>query len=535
MKVNKLCKQIGERILLNDVSFEISNCDKIGLVGENGVGKSTLLRILSGNICQDSGKINYEGKSVAYLKQEFPKEFLNLTILQYVKKECNIDVLESNLKKLEDNLSDSNMNEYDEILNKYLLLDGYSFEYNLESILGGLHFNMPLNVKIGHLSGGEKIKVLLATTILKNADLMLLDEPTNNLDIDAICWLEDYLSKVKKSIVVVSHDEIFLNNTVNKIWELNNGHISQYNVNFELYRIQKENEYQQNKNVYDKLIEQRDKLKKQLQVAKEWSNKGNNKKSFNDNDKIANNYAKERTNSSNISRVSNALQNLQIPDFKEKKNIGIFFDFNNDKGNKDIFIKDLCIGYDKNIICENLNLLIPFGTKINIIGANGSGKTTLIKTIMGVINQISGEIIIGSKVHIGYISQNTLEIDNNESVYTYLISGIENVDKSKLFMLMNKIGLNYDDKDKLYSVLSPGERTRVNIAKLALENVNVLILDEVTNHLDIEALELIYELVKTFPGTIISVSHNRKYNEILNPNMTLDLSNGMVMSRKNLR
>lgn len=171
------------------------------------------------------------------------------------KKECWIDILELEIKELENELCDSNMDQYNRLLNKYLLLDEYSFEYKLESVLNGLNFKKNINVKVGELSGREKIKILLSILILKNGDILLLDEPTNNLDSDAINWLEGYLKSIKKTIIVVSHDEIFLNNILNKVWELKNGNIFQYNIGYEDYLRQKNREYEQSKFEYIKSIE----------------------------------------------------------------------------------------------------------------------------------------------------------------------------------------------------------------------------------------------------------------------------------------
>ena len=178
-----------------------------------------------------------------------------------------------------------------------------------------------------------------------------------------------------------------------------------------------------------------------------------------------------------------------------------------------------------------INLLIPFGSRVNITGGNGSGKTTLIKTILGQIDPVTGEIRIGNDARIGYISQNTLDEQTGDSIYTYLTKEKTDIDKAFVFVLLNKFSINYDDKDKPYSSLSPGERTRVNLAKLALDNINVLILDEVTNHLDKEALDLVYELVRDYGGTVISISHNRKYNEQLNPDIDLDIKTGAVIQK----
>ena len=273
-----------------------------------------------------------------------------------------------------------------------------------------------------------------------------------------------------------------------------------------------------------------DKLKKQVQKAKEWANKGTNKKAHNDNDKLANNYAKERTNSGNVSRLSRELESIEIPKFEEKRPIKVFFNFENSKGNKDILLSHLVCGYDS-FTTPEINLLIPFGTRLNVTGGNGSGKTTLIKTILGQIDPLSGEVRIGNDARIGYISQNTLDSQTSDSIYTYLTKEKEDVDKSYIFVLLDKFNIGYDDKDKAYSSLSPGERTRVNLAKLALDNINVIVLDEVTNHLDKEALDLIYELVRDYEGTIISISHNRKYNEQLDANVELDVKTGIVIQK----
>lgn len=531
MIINNLKKQIANKNILQDVSFTLLDNDKIGLVGINGSGKSTLLKILSGEISKDSGDIRLNGETVGYLKQEIPYIYNDFSIIEYIKKETGIEELEKKLHELEHNLTNDNMDEYSDVLNGYLAMDGYSFEDNLKNILLGLHLQENIDNKIGTLSGGEKIKVLLSIVLLKNADILLLDEPTNNLDMEAIEWLENTLKSSKKKMMIVSHDEVFLNNIVNKIYELSNGKVKEYNLSYEKYLEQKELEYNNLKEQYLKAQEQKDKLKKQVQKAKEWTNKGVSKKAHNDNDKISNNFAKERTNSGNVAKLTKALENLEIPQFEEKKPINVFFNLIHSKGNKDIFLEHLICGYDT-FQTPKLDLLIPFGTRVNIIGGNGSGKTTLIKTILGEITPISGNVKIGNDVKMGYISQNTLDSNVEDSIYTYLTKDMPNVEVSQVFVLLDKFNISYADKDKLYASLSPGERTRVNLAKLALDNINVLILDEVTNHLDKEALDLIYELVHDYEGTIISISHNRKYNEQLNADIDLDVKTGNTVQKK---
>lgn len=531
MIVNNLSVHLGSKDILKNISFTLSNSDKVGLVGINGAGKSTLLKSLIGDVPCDSGNIKLIDETIGYLKQEIEPKYNELTISNFIKKDVGIDVIEEKLHFLENNLTDDNMNEYSEILNKYLELDGYSFEDNLNNILSGLRLNKSLDNKISCLSGGEKIKVLISSILLKNNDILLLDEPTNNLDIEAIEWLESYLKTSDKKMIIISHDEDFLNNIVDKIFELSDGYLNEYNMSYNLYLEQKDIEYEQLKEKYENAQDQKNKLKKQLQKAKEWANKGNNKKAHNDNDKIANNFAKERTNNSNISKIANELKNLEVPEFSEKKSINVFFNLDNLKGNKNIELDNVVCGY-KDFKTPVFNLLIPYGVKINITGANGTGKTTLIKTILGEIDPLSGDIKIGNDARIGYISQNTLEENNDDSIYSYITKKCDDVDKSKIFMLLDKFNINYEDKEKAYASLSPGERTRVNLAKLALDNINVLILDEITNHLDKDALDLIYELVREYEGTIISISHNRRYNSELNPSMTFDVTTGTVIQKE---
>lgn len=517
---------INNHTVLNNINFILNQNDKVGLVGINGSGKSTLLKTIVGKIKIDSGNIKLSNETIGYLKQEIMPVFNKLSIIEYIKSEIGIDKLEIKLQELENNLNEDNMGEYGDILNKYLSIDGYNFEDNLKVIVSGLKLNESLDSKIEILSGGEKIKVLLASLLLSNSDILLLDEPTNNLDLEALEWLENYLKSTDKKMIIVSHDEFFLNNITNKICELDNGKLFEYNMSYSQYLIEKDREYNRKLEEYSKAIEEKDKLKKQVQKAKEWANKGNNKKAHNDNDKLANNFAKEKTNNSNVSKLSRALEKIEVPNFEEKKPINFFFTFDNIKGNKDIVLENLVCGYD-NFRTPILNTAISFGQKLQINGGNGSGKTTLINTILGNIKPLEGRIIIGNNSKIGYISQDTLSTNDDSTVLEYLKKDKEDVDLSLIFILLDKFNISYDDRYKKYCNLSPGERTRVNLVKIALDKTNVLILDEVTNHLDKEAIELIYELISTYEGTIISISHNRKYNEILNADVILDMETGL--------
>ena len=526
MIVNNLNYVVSGNKIIDSVSFSLNPKDKIALVGPNGAGKSTLLKLICGLLKKESGSIKTNNEIVSYLKQEIDYEDYNLTIEEYIKKDTNLAFLEERLDYLQSNLTDDNMNEYSNVLNDYLILDGYNFDTNLKAVMNGLNIKESLDTKIYTLSGGEKMKVLLSALLLKNSDIILLDEPTNNLDLAAIKWLENYLRTCNKEVILISHDEELLNNIANKIFELNNGSLKEYNLKYNEYLKEKELEYEKLQSDYIKAKEQKDKLKKQLQKAKTWANHGYSAKSS-DNDKIAFNYSKERTNSGNISKLSKALDNIEVPYFEEKKHIDFTFDFDEEKGSKDIELIDLVCGYS-NFKTPEINLFIPYGTKLMISGSNGSGKSTLIKTLIKELEPINGRVILGADIKIGYISQDTIFANDESTIINFLTKDQDNIDISYLFTLLDKFNIDYDDKDKKYNILSPGERTRVNLVKIALNKINVLVLDEITNHLDKDALELIYELINSFKGTIISISHNRKYNSILNADMELDIENGHV-------
>ncbi len=535
MIVKNLSKSFNSNKILDNISFVLEDNDKVCLIGNNGAGKSTLLKILNGNINYDSGNINYNDESIGMLMQEIDIEDYDLTIIDYIKKKTNILLLEEKLHKLEENLNDSNMDEYGNVLDLYLKLDGYNFENNINMLLNGLGLNKDLNKKVKELSGGEKIKVLLTILLLSNPDIMLLDEPTNNLDIDGITYLENYLVKLNKKMIIVSHDEEFLNNISNKIFELNQGKLTEYKMPYYEYLDYKEKEYQRNLDEYNSINEKREELKSRIREAEKWSNKGANKKKK-DNDKIAANFAKEQTKktSGNISKLKRELEKEKNIDFKKKEKVSFDVNFTNEKGNKDIIINDLVCGYE-NFKTSKINLNIPFGMRVRIDGKNGTGKSTFIKTLLSKIDKVSGNIIKGNEVKFGYISQDTLIEDNNKTIYEYLTEGMDEVNNGLLFTVLDKFNISYEDRNKKYSMLSPGERTRVNLAKLSIDEVNVLVLDEITNHLDMEALNLIYDMLDSFKGTIISISHNRKFNEILSPDITYNISTSKIEYKENPR
>ena len=262
MIVNNVKVEYNGNIILDNVSFKLNTADKVGLVGKNGSGKSTLLKTISNN----KGNVKTDGETIGYLKQEIEEKYYEYSIFEYIKEVTKIKELESTLDKLSLDLTEDKMEEYTLLYNEFLSLDGYNFESNLEIIKNGLNLRASLNTKIKTLSGGEKIKVLLMELLISNRDILLLDEPTNNLDIEAITWLEKYLKKSNKKMIIVSHDEIFLNNIVNKIFELGNGKIKEYNMTYNNYLLTKENEYIRKREEYYKTKEEKEILKERITI-----------------------------------------------------------------------------------------------------------------------------------------------------------------------------------------------------------------------------------------------------------------------------
>ena len=524
MQLNNITKNFNSKTILNNVSFNLSQNEVIGLVGPNGSGKSTLLKIISGQILADKGKVKLNNETAFYLNQEISPEFYNLSVVDYLKQITNLTNLEAIISNFEQHPEKANMEDYGNALEEYLKKDGYNFESNLSFILAGLNFDEPLDKKIKKLSGGEKMKILLAAMLLSNDNIFLLDEPTNNLDIEAITWLEKHLKSLNKQMIIVSHDEEFLNNLTTKIIELDGGKIKEYNLSYYAYVEYKEIEYTHALEAYENAKEKKSKIKQEINTAQKWASKGMKKKSS-DNDKIAANYQKEQTKKTagKISRLNEELDEVEIDsDFRKKEKITFFLKQDISKGNKDIKLEDLVCGYDS-FHTDAVDLTIPFGSKVLIEGSNGVGKTTLMKTITGGLKPISGNVIIGSSAKIGYISQNTYDdFSEDDTIYTFLTKD-KTIDKGYLFTLLDKFNISYEDKDKKYKELSPGMRTRVNLARLALEDINILLLDEVTNHLDIEATKIIEEVIDTFKGTIICITHNRIFKSKLNADLVINM------------
>lgn len=533
MQINNISKTLGKKEVLRNISFEINNGDKIGIIGINGSGKSTLLKIIAGSISPDFGTINCND-DVAYLKQEIALEDYDLTILEYIKKESGIKSIEDKINTLQENLTEDNMEEFGLLMDNFLQLDGYNAEINIERHLNKFNIHKTTDNKIYELSGGEKIKILLISMFLSDKDILLLDEPTNNLDIQSVNYLKDYLISSNKSLLIVSHDKIFLSEITNKTLKLENGSCTLYPYNYETYLQVQDAQYNKDYENYIKNKEQLKQINNQITNVKEKTN-SNKKQISKDNDKLARNFKAENAENktgAKLKKLGEQLDDLKntVNEFKSKEKFNYIIEQDGINFNlKDIMLKNLVCGYD-NFTTKSITANIKQGSRVLITGLNGTGKTTLIKTLLNHLRVKSGEILLDKNIKFGYLEQNTIaDKDMNITVYEYLKEDLQTVDDGLIFNVLHNFQINYEDRDKKYSNCSSGERTKINLAKLSLEKVNTLILDEPTNHLDLEASEILYNAVQNFKGTIFVISHNLSFIKILNPNIIIDLDTGKVV------
>lgn len=536
LELKEVSKSFCGKVILSNISFTVDYGEKAGIIGSNGVGKSTLLKIIARQLHQDSGEINTNTlESIGYLKQEFEIPEESLSVTSFIKWYIGIDKLEKRLNELQEELekNESNIEEFCAVQEKYIRLDGYNFDYKLDNILNGLGI-LPVvrNKKIKDLSGGQKSKIILAAVLLKGADLLLLDEPTNNLDIKSIEWLEGYLKSVNMPCLIVSHDRRFLNAVTTKTLEINffDRTLSSYPGNYAQYREFKEAKEKRQLELYEAQQEKKKELQDSIRQKKDWASKGR-KQGVKDNDKYTRGYERDRSSglASKARKIEKQIEKLdKIERPRVKKKLKININFSKIKGSTMIYAKELICGYPNGFKTSPITFEVKFGEKVIIVGKNGSGKSTFIKTLFSNLEKISGTMDIGTGLNIGYISQDT-KIDTDQDLEQFIIGSIDEEkleDKSKVYTTLAQFNFTYEERQKKYAMLSPGERTRARLVIFSLLDINVLVFDEPTNHLDIEALEALEEVISSFDGTVIAISHDREFIGRVHPDKIYKMDNG---------
>lgn len=533
IQAKKLYKKYGLSTILADISFSVGRGQKIALVGNNGTGKTTLLKIIAGIEDVDEGTLTVESNiCIGYLPQD-TSLLGSETVAAYIRRVVGIDALEKEIKDLSaDPDSPKNAKRYALIHKKYEQLDGYAFDHRIKIMLAGFGLEgVEIGQNISNLSSGQKSKIVLAGILLKGVDLLLLDEPTNNLDLPALIWLEDFLKKTTATCIVVSHDRRFLDRVVQKIFEIDwhtrlltirSGTYSQY-----LEMLAKQIARQ--KEAYYLQQEEIGRLRDSAQEKRADAASGT-KFVGTDNDKFLRGFKRDQAGRSSrtakiIEKRIGRMDTVEKP--FERDPFEICLDAQADSGTHDIRLVDIIIGYLDSFTVGPISLEIRYGSRIGVMGLNGSGKSTLFKTIAGRLPLISGTIEIGSGITIGNMMQEHETLPRNDILLTFLIEKAH-VTEQESHAKLAKFGFSENQVRLPISTLSPGGRARLLLALFSAQSVNTLILDEPTNHLDLEALDALEETLKTYAGTVILVSHDRYFLEKASLDSLYVLSEGRL-------
>lgn len=495
--LNNVTFEFGARVIVEDATWHIQPGERIGLIGYNGTGKSTLLKVFVGEYQPSSGTVEKSrDTTIGYLHQDLLSFDTNDSILEVAMGAFEkVKQLEKELeiigKELEATSSEKLLEKYTDKLHQLEVLGGYNIHHKTEEVLQGLGFeNAHLSRPYKEFSGGWRMRVLLAKMILQQPDLLLLDEPTNHLDLPSIEWLEKYLQHYQGSVVIVSHDKFFLNRMVTKIVELYQQELHVYSGNYDYYEKEKAMRVELQQKAYEN---QQDYIRQQERFIERFRSKA----------------TKAAAAQSAIKRLEK-LDRVEQTEI-ERPNLRINFQVDKQPGKVLVELKDISKSFGDITIVKHTGAEIERGDKIALIGANGKGKSTLLRIIAGTEN-FTGQRVWGHNVDESFYAQHQLEaLDLNNNVLEELQSCGSGKTELELRSLLGCFLFSGDEVDKKIKVLSGGEKARVALAKVIVSKANFLILDEPTNHLDIHSVELLIEALNKYEGTIILVSHDRYF------------------------
>lgn len=490
----------GAETILEEINFEIKGKQKVAIVGRNGAGKSTLLKaiinneLLSEGIGTEKFNIYKEGNPIiGYLKQvDFEDD--NITMLDEILK-CYKEIidLENKMEKLvikmQEDSSEKNAEEYTKFHDRYEILDGYTYKKEYETAIHKFGFSKEdKNKKLSEFSGGQRTKIAFIKLLLSKPDILLLDEPTNHLDITTIEWLEEYLKNYPKAVIIVSHDRMFINKIVDKIYEIEYGAITEYSGNYEFFEKQKRINYERQLKDYE--FQQKE-IKRLTDIANRFRYKP----------------TKAKMALSKLKQVERMIK-IEEPNKYDLKTFRANFDIEKESGNNVLTVKDLEIGYN-NLPLTKISFNLYKGQKLGIIGANGTGKSTLLKTIIGKERPISGSFTLGYNVEIGYFDQKMAELSSEKTMFDDFYEEFPNLTVTEIRNSLAAFMFYGEDVFKQIKMLSGGEKVRYTLCKILKTKPNFLILDEPTNNMDIIGKETLENMLKEYKGTVIFVSHDR--------------------------
>jgi len=533
LQAKHIQKSYGSLTVLADVSFSLARSQKVALVGDNGTGKTTILKIIAGLVETDAGEIELaKNTCIGYLPQDTSLSS-NETISVYLRRIAGVDALEQKLEVLASQLEDkAKSDEYGDVHEQYERLDGYAFEHRIKVMLAGFGLeNVGFDHRLSDLSSGQKSKVALAGILLRGVDLLLLDEPTNNLDILALIWLEDFLRKSDAACIVISHDRRFLDRVVKKIFEIDR-HTRVLNISggtYSDYLAMVAKRITRQKEEYRLQQEEIERLSGQAQQQKAASARGSNWRGS-DNDKHLQGFKRDRAGRSGrkakaIEKRVDQMEKVEKPFERDpfeiplKAEVGL--------GTLDIRLVDVIAGYSDGFTLGPVSFDARYGSRVGIMGLNGTGKSTLLKTITGQLVARGGTIEIGSGVKIGNMMQEHESLPRDQALLDFLKERVELKD-NQVYNQLVRFGFDQSQAKQPISAMSPGGRARLLLALFSAQSVNVLVLDEPTNHLDLEALEALEETIEAYRGTILLVSHDRYFLEKARLDFTYTLSEGVL-------
>lgn len=505
LSCNNINKSFGVESILEDISFSVNEGDKIGIVGVNGTGKTTLFKIITGIYGYDSGDI-YTAKNcrLGYLEQN-TNLYSDRTVYEEVLSVfSNLVQAEENLRKLEHEISEHSttenteelenmMNMYSKKLEEFEENNGYGYKSEVIGTLRGLGFrDDEMDKKVNVLSGGEKTRVLLGKLLLSKPSLLMLDEPTNHLDSESVEWLEAFLRAYNGTVMTISHDRYFLDQSVNRIFEISNRKLTTYNGNYTDYqkqsKIQKELEQKRYENQQREIKKQEESIERLKAYGRE----------------------KHLKRARSKEKMLDKIDRLDRPD-GEKKRAKFRFQRSHQSGRDVLQVEDISKSYNEKNIFKDVSFDIYRGEKVALIGPNGVGKSTLFKMIMGDEKKLTGEIHIGQNVEISYFHQEQKTLNLNNTIIDEIWDSNPKLNQTDVRNLLGAFLFYGEDVFKEIKTLSGGERARVAILKLMLSNSNLLLLDEPTNHLDIDSKEVLEEAIENYDGTVFTISHDRYF------------------------
>lgn len=516
IELNKIKKNYGLKNILDGFSLELKTGERVALIGQNGSGKSTILKIIAKQERVDSGTINIRnGAKIGILNQIYENEKEDISVEKFLYKSFEeILKVEKKLNKLETQMStevdadklEKIINEYGRMQERFSLMGGYEIQERFNKICSRFYINKELlKQSYNLLSGGEKTRVNLAKLLLTQPEILLLDEPTNHLDIHSLEFLEELILKYKGTVLIVSHDRYFLDKVINKTVLLENGKENIYYGNYSYFLKEDERRTLAQFENYKNQQKQIEKMKESILTLRKFGDLAGNEMFF----KRAKNIEKRLEKMEIIDRVD-----------LNKKSLDLKFNIKKRSGNDVLKLENVEKKFDQKVIFKDANLTLNYGEKVALIGKNGSGKSTLIKMILGQDTNFQGELKLGTSIKIGYISQNIIFEDNEKTVLDYFLEG-NNLSETEARSKLAKYGFRQENAFKRIGKLSGGEKVRIILMKLIQKDINFLILDEPTNHIDIDTREILEEALKEYKGTALFVSHDRFFinaiaNRVLN-------------------